>query len=240
MGRSVAAVDVTESQPWSAVVLAAGRGERLGGLAKSLIQINGEPLLVRLLRGLLDAGAGRVVCVTSSYDAAMREAVASAWPLKPDALAWVQVEQGLPPGHSLQQGLAALQMHGWQSDEADAAKWPVMVCLADQPFMDASTLQALMQAYAQRPPSCEMVVPWVQGKPCNPVVLTPALAAQWFPVTAEKASQPTGKAWREQHPDLVYRWPTDKVNYWVDIDTPHDVESLRLAGFQVTLPPCTR
>jgi molybdenum cofactor cytidylyltransferase len=226
-------------EPWSAVVLAAGRAERLGGVAKSLIRIHGEPLLVRLLRSLLDAGAHHVVCVTSHHDAAMRQAVASAWPHPPQALRWVQVAPGLPPGHSLQQGLAALHVHDahpGDAHDAHDAMPPVMVCLADQPFVDTPAVHALMHAYADRPSACEMVVPWVQGKPGNPVVLTPALAAQWLPVTPEQAAQPVGKAWREQHAEQVHRWATDKVNYLVDIDTPHDVESLRLAGFQVVLP----
>ena len=47
-----------------AVVLAAGEGARLGGRAKGLIEIDGEPLLLRTLRVLSEVGVDDVVVVT--------------------------------------------------------------------------------------------------------------------------------------------------------------------------------
>ena len=43
-----------------AIVLAAGEGARLGGRAKGLIEINGEPLLLRALRVLSEVGVDEV------------------------------------------------------------------------------------------------------------------------------------------------------------------------------------
>lgn len=49
-----------------ALVPAAGRGERLGfGMAKALVPVNGVPLLVRAVRGLLDAGCVQHVVVAA-------------------------------------------------------------------------------------------------------------------------------------------------------------------------------
>lgn len=51
---------VTRGQ-WDAVVLAGGRGSRLGGVDKASLELGGETLLTRTLRAV--AGAGRVVVV---------------------------------------------------------------------------------------------------------------------------------------------------------------------------------
>ncbi|MEU5694698.1 2-C-methyl-D-erythritol 4-phosphate cytidylyltransferase [Actinosynnema sp. NPDC020468] len=49
-----------------ALVPAAGRGERLGyGMPKALVPVNGVPLLVRAVRGLLDSGRVRHVVVAA-------------------------------------------------------------------------------------------------------------------------------------------------------------------------------
>jgi len=44
---------------WDAIVLAGGRGSRLGGVDKAALEVGGETLLARTLRAL--AGAGRVI-----------------------------------------------------------------------------------------------------------------------------------------------------------------------------------
>ena len=46
---------------WDAIVLAGGRGSRLGGVDKAALEIGGETLLARTLRAV--AGAGRVIVV---------------------------------------------------------------------------------------------------------------------------------------------------------------------------------
>ncbi|GGP35513.1 2-C-methyl-D-erythritol 4-phosphate cytidylyltransferase [Saccharothrix coeruleofusca] len=49
-----------------ALVPAAGRGERLGyGMPKALVPVNGVPLLVRAVRGLLDAGCVQHVVIAA-------------------------------------------------------------------------------------------------------------------------------------------------------------------------------
>ena len=218
------------TEPWGAVVLAAGRGERLGGVAKPLIRLYGDALIVRLLRSLWTAGAQQVICVTARHTAAIQQAVSDALPPSQGPSQWVEVPEGLPPADSLLQGLAAVR------ELAHVHAPAVMVCLADQPFIDASALQNLWHAYAERPSATEMVLPWVNDKPGNPVVITPALCAQWLQTSASDEAPVVGKTWREQHPEQVLRWSTAQLCYAVDIDTPENLTSLRLAGFPLALP----
>ncbi|GIR70746.1 MAG: hypothetical protein CM15mP74_19970 [Halieaceae bacterium] len=64
-----------------AVVLAAGEGARLGGRAKGLIEIDGEPLLLRALRVLSEVGVDEVVVVTGHYRSELSPLLALARPL---------------------------------------------------------------------------------------------------------------------------------------------------------------
>ena len=67
-----------------AVVLAAGEGARLGGRAKGLIEIDGEPLLLRALRVLSEVGVDEVVVVTGHYRSELSPLLALARPLFDD------------------------------------------------------------------------------------------------------------------------------------------------------------
>ena len=67
-----------------AVVLAAGKGARLGGRAKGLIEIDGEPLLLRALRVLSEVGVDEVVVVTGHYRSQLSPLLALARPLFDD------------------------------------------------------------------------------------------------------------------------------------------------------------
>ena len=60
------------------IVLAAGAGSRLGGRAKGLIEIEGEPLVERTLRVLREVGVDELVVVTGHYRAQLESWLESA------------------------------------------------------------------------------------------------------------------------------------------------------------------
>lgn len=105
------------------VVLAGGRSRRMGG-PKTLVEIDGRPLLlhpVEALRAVLDVVA--VVCKPDTPLPALPEGVA------------VWREEDLHP-HPLVGVVAALERAGG----------PVLVCAADMPGVDPPTLAALRDA----------------------------------------------------------------------------------------------
>ncbi|MCA9829487.1 MAG: NTP transferase domain-containing protein [Dehalococcoidia bacterium] len=67
-----------------AVILAAGRGSRLGdrtnGTPKPLVQLNGRPIVSYTLEALASAGVGDVVVVTGYEEAAVRSALLASRP----------------------------------------------------------------------------------------------------------------------------------------------------------------
>ena len=60
------------------IVLAAGAGSSLGGRAKGLIEIEGEPLVERTLRVLREVGVDELVVVTGHYRAQLESWLESA------------------------------------------------------------------------------------------------------------------------------------------------------------------
>ena len=57
------------------LLLTAGRGSRLGGCCKGLLQIDGQPLVVRQLRTMADAGIRRAVVVIGAQADAISQAL---------------------------------------------------------------------------------------------------------------------------------------------------------------------
>jgi molybdenum cofactor cytidylyltransferase len=135
-----------------AVLLAAGEGRRMGGVAKPLIRLQGVPLISRQLVALSGAGVDEVVVVTGHARHAIEEQVRSYVVTLAHNEAHADGQQG-----SVRVGLAAL------SGSFDA----VIIMPADQPLIGASDLTELIGAFKKRPAG-HVVVPVVNGQRGNP------------------------------------------------------------------------
>ena len=200
-----------------AVVLAAGEGARMGGVAKSLIRLQGVPLINRQLIALSGAGVDEVVVVTGHA----REAVESQVQSFPITLAhnpnYREGQQG-----SVRVGLAAL------GGNFDA----VFIVLADQPLIGTGDLTELIAAFKKRP-SGNVVVPVVNGQRGNPILLDADARAQIL-------ASDTNLGCRhliERQPELVHVLETTNTRFVTDLDTLEDVQQLALrTGWKLELP----
>ena len=196
-----------------AVLLAAGEGARLGGRAKGAIEIEGEPLSVRGLRILSNAGVDEVVVVTGHYQSEISPLLAQADSLFHDGC-FVEVTQ--PTGDhsqsdSLRLGVASL------SQEVDA----VMVLPVDMPALTPQDLISLIGAYKHADAAIEFVGPMVGARPGNPVLFSRQIALK---IARGEGDFGSG-AWRHQRPEWLLEWQTDNLHYVADIDTPEDLDS---------------
>ena len=195
-----------------AVVLAAGKGARLGGRAKGLIEIDGEPLLLRALRVLSEVGVDEVVVVTGHYRSQLSPLLALAPPLFEDKqpIEVVQPVERHAQADSLRLGVAGL------SPELDA----IMVLPVDMPALTRQDLIALIGAYKHADAGIEFVGPMVGARPGNPVLFSRRIALR-----IEQGAGDFGSgAWRHQRPDWLLEWQTDNPHYVTDIDTPEDLD----------------
>ncbi|OGA96384.1 MAG: molybdenum cofactor cytidylyltransferase [Burkholderiales bacterium RIFCSPHIGHO2_12_FULL_61_11] len=200
-----------------AVLLAAGEGARMGGVAKPLIRLQGVPLISRQLIALSGAGVDEVVVVTGHA----REAIGAQVQSFPVTLAhnpaYREGQQG-----SVRVGLAALSGH------FDA----VFVVLTDQPLIGSGDLTELMAAFKKRPAG-NVVVPVVNGQRGNPIVLDDVACARIL-------ASDTNLGCRhliERQPELVHVHESSNSRFITDLDTLQDVEQLaQRTGWRLELP----
>jgi molybdenum cofactor cytidylyltransferase len=200
-----------------AVLLAAGEGRRMGGVAKPLIRLQGVPLISRQLVALSGAGVDEVVVVTGYARRAVEEQVRSYVVTLAHNEAHTDGQQG-----SVRVGLAAL------NGPFDA----VIIMPADQPLIGASDLTELIGAFKKRPAG-HIVVPVVNGERGNPIVLDDVALAQIL-------ASDTNLGCRhliERQPELVHAFDTTNNRYVTDLDTVEDVEQLaQSTGWRLELP----
>jgi molybdenum cofactor cytidylyltransferase len=187
------------------VVLSAGAGSRLGFRPKGLISVGREPLLLRQLRLLSEAGVDDLVVVLGHHSEQLR-------PLLVDSAATTVVQSGdqHSQASSLRLGASALP------HDIDAA----LIVPVDMPRLETRDLVALIGAYKHAEPGTEFVGPLVNGQPGNPVILSRAIVDQ---VRLGEGDFGSGR-WRHRQLPGVLDWVTDNDRYLIDIDTPEHLE----------------
>ncbi len=203
-----------------AVLLAAGEGRRMGGVAKPLIRVQGVPLIKRHLIALGDAGVDQVVVVTGfERDAVQAQVQAFPVTLAHNA-AYADGQQG-----SVRTGLEAL---GGRFDA-------VLVMLADQPLIGAGDLTELISAYRERAKreDGQVLMPMVNGQRGNPILLDARVHARILASDTDL----TCREFIDSHPELVLVHETANPSFVTDIDTPEDMRQLAgRTGWKFELP----
>jgi CTP:molybdopterin cytidylyltransferase MocA len=200
-----------------AVLLAAGEGKRMGGVAKPLIRLQGVPLISRQLVALSGAGVDEVVVVTGHARHAIEEQVRSFTVTLAHNDAHAEGQEG-----SVRVGLTAL------SGPFDA----IFVSLSDQPLIAAGDLTELIGAFKKRPAG-HVVVPVVNGQRGNPILLD-AVAHESILASGMNLGC---RHLIERQPELVHVHETSNTRFIADLDTLEDVSALaQRTGWRLELP----
>jgi len=203
---------------WAAVLLAAGAGSRMGHRPKSLLLLEGEPLICRHVQSLQQAGAASVQVVLGHYASDIAAALAG-WD--------IHVVHNPRPDD----GLVSSQRLGLQAVPADAPG--VLMMLADQPLLNTTDITTLVASFVARPAGKELVFPMVDGMPGNPVMLSQ---------TAREAILAQGpdfgcKEWRQANKPHVLPFATHNTHYTSDLDHLEDVSTFQQrTGRRLTWP----
>jgi len=200
-----------------AVLLSAGEGRRMGGIAKPLIRLQGVPLINRHLVALSGAGVDEVVVVTGYERDAIEEQMRSFSVSLAHNDAFTEGQEG-----SVRIGLAAL------NGSFDA----VFVVLSDQPLIAAGDLTELIGVFKKRPTG-HIIVPFVAGQRGNPILLDDVARAQIL-------ASGTNLGCRhliEHHPELVHVYESANTRFITDLDTVEDMQTLaHRTGWRFELP----
>ena len=151
--------------PVVAIVPAAGKAERFGG-EKLVVDINGEPLLNWTLWSLLDGGVSKVVVVTAPGADFSRVRLAA----DERVLTVVNADPARGMFSSIQTGLSV------------ASGDPLLFLPADMPFVQSSTITAIVTACIRRQ---RVIVPVHHERRGHPVAVPGVLRGQILSAPAE-------------------------------------------------------
>lgn len=189
--------------PVAAIVLAAGMSTRMGR-NKLLLDLDGEPLLRRVVRRSLDAGLEPVVVVLG-HDAERTAAALDGLPCR----TVVNGDYREGTGTSLKTGLAALP----------AGTPAVVSLLADMPHVTSAMLATLVEMHRDR--RAPLVVSDYGGVTAPPYLFDREL----FPQIAALPGHCNKRVVkRNRERAAVARWPAEAL---ADVDEPADLEAAR-------------
>lgn len=190
----------------SAVLLAAGESRRMGEVNKLELLVDGIPLLRRTAETLLASKLQEIVVVLG-HQADKAGAILEGLQLN------FVYNEGYLDGQmtSVYQGLLSL------SQPCDG----VMVCLSDQPLLQAEDVNVLIDAFGNRSHG-SVLVPTYRGKRGNPIVLD----YQHREDILSGERNLGCKKLIEKNPELVCSFEMTNNHVVVDLDTPEEYAAL--------------
>jgi len=178
------------------------------GTPKQLLRMGGETLLGIALETLRKTQVREIVVVLgASADAIRREVELD----RAKVVINEAYQEGM--GTSLRAGLEAV------GPGAKAA----LVVLADQPFLQPSTVDKLIEQHQQGRP--QIVIPLYRGFRGNPVLLDRSVFAELAGLTGDIGC----RAIFGSHTENILKVPVDDAGILLDVDTPADVEMVQEA-----------
>jgi molybdenum cofactor cytidylyltransferase len=190
----------------AALVLAAGRSSRMGGLNKLLAEIAGRPL-VRIVVEEALASQARPVIVVTGHQRERVEAALGGLPV--DFVHNPDFADGL--GTSLRAGISALPA------QADG----VIVCLGDMPQVDAAMIDRLIGAL-DPVKGALVAVPTIDGQRGNPVVWS----RRFFPDLMAVEGDVGARHLIGRYGEAVAEVPLGKAAL-TDVDTPEVLKAVK-------------
>lgn len=186
----------------SAIVLAAGRSQRMG-CSKPLLPLGGKPAIRWCLETLREAGLSGLVVVLSPTGAEIAAALADL----PVVLAWNPEPESDMAG-SVRTGIA----------QAGPEATALLICPADYPLIAPLTIRSLLKEQENHPE--QIIIPTYQGQKGHPVLFP-------RPVLAELDQLPTLRDLVRRDPQRCRLLAVDDEAVLLDMDTPADYRQLQ-------------
>ena len=190
----------------TAVVLAAGRSERMGS-NKLLADLGGKPLITHSIEMLLTSNVYDVIVVTGNEDENVRKA------LQPLDVAFAhnpKFAEGIST--SLKIGLNAVSL------DADGA----LICLGDMPLIEMRTINQLVSSFDESSHHT-ICVPVYGGVRGNPVLW----GRQHFKSLESIEGDQGGKRLMASLAKEIFEIEAESKTILLDVDTPSDLQEIK-------------
>jgi len=190
----------------SAVILAAGRAERMGE-QKLFLPLGNKPVLQWVLESALASDLDEIICVTRDFGPVRRQI-----PLADDRLFWLL-------NYAADRGQSTSVIAGLWAANQDCDG--VMFLVGDQPLISKELINSLIEKFDDS--SALIIAPKFDGEARNPVLFRRQLFPELLKLTGDRG----GRALLEKH-----RKKTDLIEWhdelpFLDIDLPQDYERLK-------------
>lgn len=182
-------------------ILAAGESRRFGQ-PKQLADMGGEPLLRRVVGHAIAAQRPTIV-VLGAHAERVRTALTG-------LLVDIVINSDWAAGLGTSIACAAAHVQATHPDCSG-----LLLCLADQPFVDSAAMQRLLDAHRSAPEQIQVAD---YGDACGPPCLFPR---NWLPQLARLQGSQGARNLLRQHPDAMHKVPMPEAQ--MDIDTPDDL-----------------
>lgn len=189
------------------IVLAAGRSSRMGEVNKLLVQVDGVPMVRKVVATVLHSSLDPIVVVLGHDAEAVRRALEG---LSVRFTMNAEYSQGI--GTSVRTGIRAV------AGRADGA----MVVLGDMPWISASDLRALVEAFAPEE-GRGICAPVVERKRGNPVLW----GARYFPELQTLEGDVGARRLLAEHHEDVCEVNVSGEGVLTDVDTPQALDASR-------------
>ena len=197
------------------LLLAAGRGSRLGSRPKALLKQGGVTLLKRLLDAIQPFNPVEFIAVTGFHGDAIGQALAQMnSPFSRSIRLLRNPNPEMGQASSVRLGIEAL--HG----DFDV----LLIALSDQPAITTAEVSQLLRAFSQRSAGKEILLPMVQGQRGNPVLFSKQALHNTLAIPDLSC-----RAYMDANPEQVEIWHTENEAFIWDVDTPHDMKKHQLA-----------
>ena len=183
------------------VVLAAGEARRMGNRAKQCLPCQGEILVHRAARILLESGLTRVIVITAPQQHCVFRAVAD-------------LPVQVMPNPDWEQGQSASVRTAARALERQHAAAAVVIP-ADQPFVPPALVRQLIKTW-QGKNQPRIVTAYISGETSTPVLLDAAVFPHLHTLTGDQGA----RALFGRFPPAAVTWPDARAR--AEIDTPAD------------------
>jgi molybdenum cofactor cytidylyltransferase len=187
----------------SAIVLAAGKSERMGR-PKALLPIFGRTFLENILSAISRSSVRHTVVVVGHHREQIEPYITAGASLVYNA----DYESGMIT--SFQAGIRALP----------AGTSGALLCLADHPLLECETIEALIAHLAPD----RIVVPVFQGRRGHPVLFASSVLEEILELSVDQGANIVVR----KDPGRIIQVPVNSAGILVDVDTPEDFQRFRV------------
>jgi molybdenum cofactor cytidylyltransferase len=193
-----------------AVLLAAGRSERMGRNNKLLLNVDGIPLVRKSAINILNSNVTSMTVVTGFDENKIVNALSG---LNVNFVKNINFREGL--SSSLKAGLANIT----------PTPSAVIICLADMPKIQPEHINQLIENFDPLK-GWEICIPTNNGKRGNPVLI----GSRFFPYIFETSGDFGAKQVMKQHSDKIVEVEIGTSDIHFDIDTQDEYENFTTSG----------